>query len=275
MENEMMTKNPNKSLVVLIVILIVLVLGLGGYLVYDKVLSQDKQNDAGQEQKEETLSKVDSTKDWVYDAIYDGENLPASYTTVSGDTYYLSDIKVPYININNEVARKANEEIKKIYDQAILTYKDGVEDKVHFVECTYSKVVYNNVLSVVVKPAHGGTAVLRPKYYTYNFDLTTGKLLTYQEVYEKLGFTPSTINDRARTAITSVMREILKNHTPDNYMPGTNFDTYNNNTYNRYVEDANNNKIRYFIDSNNKLNIATILVIPDEIGYSDILVPIN
>ncbi len=270
MDNEVKEKTTNKKLVTLIIILVFVILGLSSYIVYDQFFTKNNTNE------KETLSKIDASKDWVYDAAYESEVTETSYKTSSGRKYYLKDIKVPYVNIDNSAAKTANNGLKVIFNNAISNYKLGLQDKQTYVDsCNYSSTIIGNMLSFVVKYGIGATAVVRPEYYAYNFDLSTGNVLTYQEVYEKLKFNSSTIQDRTKTAITSFMQEELKNMKADNYLPGTNFDTVNNKTYQNYLDAVNNNTIKYFVDSNNKLNIVIKVATQGETNNSNIIVTIN
>lgn len=125
------------------------------------------------------VSKLDNTKDWVYDAEYTKNVTTNSYSTYYDETYYAKDIVVPYININSSYANIANKEIKTIFDDAINSYNKGVNDKITYVnECGYQKYVNNNNLSVLLTYGVGATDIVHPEYYTYNIDLKTGNQLS-------------------------------------------------------------------------------------------------
>lgn len=59
----------NKGLVIITIILGVLVVLMVGYIVYDKVLNQN--NNSESKENKNSVSKLNSSKDWVYDADYD------------------------------------------------------------------------------------------------------------------------------------------------------------------------------------------------------------
>lgn len=99
----------NKGLVIITIILGVLVVLMGGYIVYDKVLNQNN-NSESKENKESknSVSKLNSSKDWVYDADYNLPTNKESYYGFSDHSKLISasDLVVPYINIDSDDAKK-------------------------------------------------------------------------------------------------------------------------------------------------------------------------
>lgn len=73
--------NPNKkSKIGLIVLLVIIILGLGGYVVYDKVLSTGNQNKGNNSKDDKSNSiKIEDSKEYVYDAEYKYDNKYAEY----------------------------------------------------------------------------------------------------------------------------------------------------------------------------------------------------
>ena len=240
--------------------------------------------DTSNSSSNDLVSKIDTTKDWVYDAKYTKNVIADSYTTQYNETYYAKDIIVPYININSSYANNSNNKIKEVFNNAIETYNNGVNNKIAYIdECNYKKYISDNSLSIVLTYGVGGTDVAYPQYYTYNFDLKTGNQLSYEEVYKIAGFNSTTINSKVEKAITEIMKEKLKglkDHEKDigegaYYPQGTNFDTYNNESINNYKNSINNNTLEYFLSDNGKLNIVVKLSIPSGKGYFDTIITID
>ena len=279
----------NTGLYVLIAILCVLVLALGGFIVYDKTQNNkttttDTTNNASNSTNTNSLvSKLDDKKDWVYDAEYTKNVTADSYSTYY-ETYYAKDIVVPYINVNSSYSNNANSEIKKVFDDAIKSYNDGVSDKMTYVdECGYKKYVTDNSLSVVLTYGVGETDVIHPKYYTYNIDLKTGNQLSYEEVYNIAGLSSSNIDSKVENVITKIMQDNLKDlkypqkDTGDGgyYPDGTNFNTYNNESISNYKKSISDNTLKYFLSDNGKLNIVVKLSIPAGTGEFDTIITVN
>lgn len=277
----MNSQKKNTGLYILITILCVLVLALGGYIIYNKT-QNDKSSttttndtttttDTTNSNTNTLIPKLDNTKDWVYDAEYTKNVTADSYST-NFETYYSKDIVVPYININSSYANSSNNDIKNIFDDAIKTYNNGVNDKTTYVdECSYKKYINNNSLSIILTYGIGATNVVSPKYYTYNFDLKTGEQLSYEKIYSIAGFNSNNIDSKVENAITKVMKEKMSNFS-DN---GTNFDTYNNESINNYKNSINNNNLKYFLSDNGKLNIVVELSIPAGIGKFDTIITVD
>ena len=277
----------NTVLYVLIVILFVLVLALGGYIIYDKT-QNDKPTTPNDTLNTDTntnnlVSKVDDTKDWIYDAEY-SKNVTADSYSTGYNTYYSKDIVVPYINVKSSYADSSNSDIKNVFEDAIKTYNNGVSDKMTFVdECGYKKYVNNDSLSIVLTYGVGATDVVHPKYYTYNINLKTGNQLSYEEAYSIAGFNSSNINSKVENKITAIMQDELKDLKDPNkdtgdggyYPEGTNFDTYNNESITNYRNSISNNTLKYFLSDNGKLNVVVKLSIPAGTGEFDTIITID
>jgi hypothetical protein len=273
-------KKINK-LYVLIIILSVLVIVLGGYIAYNKyyktsaTTTTDTSNNTSNSNANTLVSKLDNTKDWVYDAEY-AKNVDADSYSTSFSTYYAKDIVVPYININSSYANNSNSDIKKIFDDAIKTYNEGVSDETAYIdECGYKKYINNDSLSVVITYGVGATDVIYPKYYTYNIDLKTGNQLSYEEVYSIAGLNSSNINSKVENAITTVMEERMASFSSDDYPSGTFFDTYNNESISNYINSISDNTLKYFLSDNGKLNVVVKLSIPAGIGEFDTIITVD
>ncbi|MCL2071549.1 MAG: hypothetical protein FWH07_04850 [Oscillospiraceae bacterium] len=225
---------------------------------YDRLLAEN-------EALREGLNSEAEAKNWIHDADYEYDVPFESYTTDFGSTYYVKDIVVPFINIESADAEKANAEIKEVFLQAVEAYKQGIEDNLTYVdECKYIKYVDENILSVNLWLGIGATDVVRPEYFTYNFDLKTGKLLSYEEVYRYAGFTSDNISEKVETAITTKMQNVSKEFhaAGEDFYEENDFDIYNSESVNRYKSSVSDNSIKYFLDTNKKLSVIVNLYIP-------------
>lgn len=225
---------------------------------------------SGNENK--VISKLDNTKDWVYDAEYK-KNVNADSYSTNYNTYYAKDIIVPFINIKSSYATLSNNEIKSVFNDAIKAYNDGISDKLTYVDqCNYSKYVNNDILSILLTLGIGATDIVHPNYYIYNIDLKTGNKLSYKDVYSFAGFNSSDINTKVEKAITDVMKEKLKD---SEYPDGTNFDIFNNESITNYKNSVSNDTLKYFLSNKGELNIIIRLSIPAGMGYIDEIITIR
>lgn len=259
----------NTLLYVIITILCVLVLLLGGYIVYDKLEKNDNELSDKKQDENKNVTKLDDTRDWIYDAEYEKNVTANSYTTVYNNTYYADDIKVPYINVNSTYAKRANNEISQVFDEAIKVYNDGLSNKTSYVdECNYKNYLNGNNLSVVLTYGVGSTDVVHPKYYTYNINLITGNELSYEEVYTLANISSTNIDSKIESAITSVLKERLKDTKND-------LSTCINESIDNYKASVNNNTLKYFLSENNKLNVVVKLSIPAGTGEFDTIITVE
>lgn len=267
----------NTGLYVLIAILCVLVLALGGYIIYYKTQNNNTTtNNASNSDNNSLVSKLDNTKDWVYDAEY-AKNVTADSYSTNYETYYAKNIVVPYINVNSSYANTANSDIKKVFDEAIKSYNAGVSDKMTYVdECGYKKYVTDNTLSIILTYGVGATDVVYPEYYTYNIDLKTGNQLSYEKVYNIAGLSSSNIDSKVENAITKIMQDKLKDYNDGGYYPnGADFNTYNNESISNYKKSVSDNTLKYFLSENGKLNIVVKLSVPAGTGEFDTIITID
>lgn len=275
-----MESNKNSKLYIAIAFLGVVILGLGGYIVYDKLYSPKNSNNKSQEannQKETMLvSKVYKDNDWVYDAEYE-KKVTSDYYSLYNETFYAKDIVVPYINVESDYANNANNEIKKVLDDAVENYNEGASGEFSYIdECNYKYYLNNDGLSVILTYGVGSTDVVHPNYYIYNIDLKTGEELSYKDIYAIAGFNDNNIEAKAESAITEIMHEKMKDFDyPEDYPEGTDFDTYNNESIKNYKESVENNTIKYFLSSNKQLNVVVKLSIPAGQGFFDTIIPVK
>lgn len=229
---------------------------------------------------EKTENNLDYNSDlWISSADDTPKDLPSSYN--KGKNYYLSDMKIPFINIKSNDAKKTNEEISTLYEEVLNNYKEHI-DKIlpWFITIDYEYFTHDQIGSVIITSVSGGSDISHPHYLTYNFNLNNGNLLTYQEVYRLLGYTSDEIDQKIQNEITVIIKEELKKDpltdTGDGayYPDGTNFETYNNESIDNYRNSLKDNSIRYFIDNDKRLNVIVTLSVPMGTGVFDTIIKI-
>ncbi|HOB26154.1 MAG TPA: hypothetical protein PKG93_03305, partial [Bacilli bacterium] len=197
------------------------------------------------------------------------------YNQEEDKTYYLNNLKFPYINIKTDDATSINEEIKKLADQAIQIYTLGVSGGLDRVdESTYSYYVNNNILSIVIIYSVNYNTPSDRGYYTYNFDLTTGNKVDFKKIYTSLGNSEDGINDKVNRAIKKYMDDLdnstsysLYNHT-QGYMGEDSYTASLTKAYETYKESITNNTIKYYIDDSKNIHIITTIMVPIGEGYT-------
>ena len=82
----------------------------------------------------------------------------------------------------------------------------------------YDYYVNGTVLSVVITSLNGINDIVYPHYYTYNYDLEKGSLLTYEEVYTALGYTSDSLEERVSEKISEIINDkmaTIQNDSPE------------------------------------------------------------
>lgn len=259
----------NTGLKVLVITLSVLVVSLLGYIIYDKILNNNKEIETNNEVTNR-VSKLDDSKYWVHDANYNLPTTKESYYGGSDHTKLIkaSDLVVPYININSFDATKKNQEIYKLYEELIAKFNANLKGEIFFTLVEYQTYISNNVLSIVIRTESAGTDIPLYEYYTYSFNLNTGNLLTYEETYKMVGFTANDIDNETSKAITKALKEIYPSTETD-------FETYNQKSINNYKTSINSDTIRFFVNDNNKLNVIVTLEFPAGRGTADTIITVE
>ena len=238
--------------------------------------------------------KIDPDKDYVYDATYKYDNKYTEFSRDSAtqtdriiDAYgikvvavakeYLKNLKVPFINIETEDAKKANDELEKLYLAYAKEFDScaaDMEEEGYKVGCTqiltYRTYTYDNILSVVVIDSKQTTAPFILNYHTYTFDLSTGNLLNYDALLNKL--------DLEKNDTLTKLEELAKKKMdtrkgdPSNDLTTAcryNEDENGNHLYgttncyeitNQLLEKSiDSNDVLFFVDNTGNLNVLPIL----------------
>lgn len=121
---------------------------------------------------------------------------------------YELDVKIPYINIQNEKIQEFNQEIKDLFEskaKSILNSQNN--DTIYTV--SYSAYVSNNILSLVVKSTlKEGIIPQKNMVKTYNYDLTNQKEYTLQEMLEYREITEKEANQEIKQEIKRVQNMV-------------------------------------------------------------------
>ncbi|MCL1896634.1 MAG: hypothetical protein FWG03_08820 [Clostridiales bacterium] len=190
---------------------------------------------------------------YVYDADYEYTVPVDSYTTKYGEECFVTDIRVPYIDFDSADAQMANAEIKQIFNEAIRFFKEGTNDKLTYVDtCNYSSYLNEDTVSVNLVFGIGGTGVVQPEYYTWNFDVSTGRLLRYDDVYMRAGFDGDLLKERVELEIKHYLVDVLQVNKTKNTEA----------TIKNYKTSVEENTIKYFLDGDKNLNILVTFIIP-------------
>ena len=254
----MKKQNGNVTVALLIVILIILLIvgvGVFYYVIYPQLI--DKTNNENETTETEQVEVKQTVAPIAYEANYK-YNFSKEYYYKSGEGYaYASDIVVPFININSEDGKKANNEISNLYKKLCDEYEKDLKDSedIYLAVRSNYKTYYNgNIVSIVIRVERTAAAVVDDEYLIYNFDVNTLKNLTYKEVYQSLGYTDATVSE--------AVKKVINNNVSNGLGESSDGASYIEKSSEKYDLNVKENKLQYFIDKNGKLNIVTTLYKP-------------
>lgn len=144
-------------------------------------LQSNEENDLNNSEEIVTKTiKENSNKDYVY--------LRESYDVEINDRgdIFKDKIEIPYINIDSEDAKKVNQEIYKMYEEAVKTVVEEEQEN-SYTAISYKYSIVDNIISLCIDstpiciPGGGFTA----ERTVYNFSLENGKRLSTKEVLAK------------------------------------------------------------------------------------------
>lgn len=178
-ENVIVKEKSNKGLKILLVILILIVLGLSGYLVYDKFINKED-NKSTTKATTNNNTQVDNSNKKV---LKKDESKEIVYTLYTGKSSDNMEVIVPEINIDSKYTERVNSDIRTIM------LKDYKYNGANGIICNselcpmikYKYYVNNNILSLVIYVDYL-TDPLNHNYYTYNIDIYTGEEITNKDL---------------------------------------------------------------------------------------------
>ena len=292
-----MEKKNNSGMLVGILIGIVLTLLVVGCLFVTGIIglkTNATTNNSQSGNSDKKSIKIDNSKDFVYDADYKYDNKYTKYDdsyNEPGDTidYFgisiprgkndISTLKVPYININSTEVAATNNKLKEIYLKYAMEFDKYAEESnkkdggpVCHQILNYKKYQYNDIVSVLVFYDTQCTSPFVFNYLVYNFDLNTGKLLSYDDILSKLSLDKNTVLDNLKNNAKAKMDSLYnswgekKDLTTEchynkdengNLLYGTSncYDI----TYTLLQKSIDSNSLLYFVDDDGGLNTMMIL----------------
>lgn len=271
---------------ILIIILSIIVVGLVCFIILfftgvGKTNVHDDKNTSNND-KNELNVKLNENMDYVYDANYSYGNKYTEYVRgIESDEdrieirnknaiaieytigkQFLKNLKVPYININSEDAKRVNEELKELYmknaeqfDKCALDIYGGCTQIL-----TYKSYEYNDIVSIVIVEGIQINSPVSYRYKTYNFDIKTGSLIDYSSLVKKLGYDYNEILNKIKNNIKVKMDELYLNiDLSNNCKSATKYNSSNcyEIAYKLLDESISSNSM-LFVDNDGFINILAI-----------------
>lgn len=183
------------------------------------------------------ISKVEANEEIIYVGYHNNESKINDFEL---------DVNIPYININDNIIEKFNTQIKEIFEKKAKSILNSQNNNVIYT-VNYSAYVSNNILSLIVRSTlKEGSNPQRDIIQTYNYNLTTQKEYTIDEMLEIKGITKKEANQK-------IKGEIKKAQEKSEELQKLGYSTYARD----YTSDmySINNVTEYFIGKDNALYI--------------------
>lgn len=231
--------------------------------------SENTEGDADVNNGTDTLKEFND-KPWVFDAEYDIPAEVESYTTFN-ELIQVSDLVVPYININSPDAKAANEELYGIYDEMIDLFNEGAREAAEYEGVSgycvsdYDAYILDNAVSVLVTQTSGGTDVPWYDYYSYCFSLEDGRLMNYEEACEIAGITVEQAGDTVKNNIRESILEDFSD-VPD-------IDSYIDQSIESYETSVSDGTIQFVLHDMGLMDVVVKEYFPAGGGVGNKIIP--
>lgn len=220
-----------KGSTIIIILLILTVLGLAGYIAYDKFIAKDTATKIEDTTKKETKEvKKPMLKDSNLDVVYsDIDEMHEGKTK-----------KVPYVNIDSKYAEEINDELKTMVNKGL----DGqIANTAYGID--YQYFINDEVVSI-----------------KFTWETESGNM-TYSKIYNINQYTGNKVTDDEILNKINIEKSDLGNKLVESYKTARPLDTLDNNSdalvkdcYQKDIDALTDSKIKgMYLSTNNELNV--------------------
>ena len=124
---------------------------------------------------------------------------------------YTLNLNIPYFNINSEVAKKINSEIKTTFkDKSVSVISSKSKDNIIY-NVKYKAYEYNNILSLIIlSELKEGNSNQRIIIQAYNYNLAENKEVTVKELLELKQIDTNFANNKIKQEIDASQEQNIK-----------------------------------------------------------------
>lgn len=134
-----------------------------------------------------------------------------AFNTQEQNDNYTVDFKIPYFNINSDVARQYNAQIKSTFkdkSEKVLSSNSG---KNIIFNVKYKAFENGNILSLVIlSELKEGENSERIIIQTYNYDLETNKIVSIDDIIKAKNIDETSANNKIKSEINSSQEQNIK-----------------------------------------------------------------
>ena len=192
------------------------------------------------------------------DIVYTGYNLKNE-----DETYYSIDLKVPVININTDIAKEINSEIKKEFHDKASTYMRQTEQNVVY-STDYAAYINEQILSIVIKASvKEGENPEKIIIKTYNYNILEDKKVSFDDMIKYKGtdgkIVQEKIKDEIKTAHDNAI--IIAEQFGNMYNRDLNSEIYKvENTENYFLTQDGYVYVVYSYGNNEYTNVVDVII---------------
>lgn len=150
------------------------------------------------------LKKQEENKEIIYTYYDKMESKKNSYEL---------DLQIPYINIDNEIIKQYNNEIKEIFQKKAEKVLETQNKNIVYT-VKYQAIIEDNILSLIIKSElKEGASAQRKIIKTYNYDLSNNKEISLKEIILKKDLKQDEVQRKIKDRIKIEEKEVedLKN----------------------------------------------------------------
>lgn len=165
---------------------------------FDQIFTNSIENGEGQDNK-----KIENNQPLVYTKTEKKESKLNCYDV---------EVHIPYININNEIIEKYNQEIEDFVEKTNHVLESENKNIIYTVE--YVANVQNDILSLIISSnLKEGASAQRVIIQTYNYDLRNNKEVTLEEALRIENINQNQLQEKIKTEISIQQKKVedLKN----------------------------------------------------------------
>lgn len=149
---------------------------------------------------EYSVKKLEPNKEIVYTG-YESKEI--------NNSKYNLDIKLPYINIDNDKINKYNEEIKSIFEEKAKAVIANEKSESVIYTVSYEAYISNDILSIIIHSTlKEGTNAQRDIIKTYNYNLKENKVVKINDILNLKGILENEANTKIQEKIQEKQNQI-------------------------------------------------------------------
>lgn len=141
----------------------------------------------------------------------DDEIIVIAYDKKEETENYTLDLKIPYLNIQNEIARTINREIKSTFQDKSESVKTSKNTDNIIYNVRFKTYINNNILSLaIISELKEGTHSERIILQTYNYDLQENKQIKIDSILNQKNIDISSANSKIKEEVNSSQEQNIK-----------------------------------------------------------------